>query len=248
MEGLGLNLGYLIVQIVNFGILFLILRALVVRPILDLLERRKLKIAKGIEDAAIAAEARANAEEQAEQIIKNAQIEAARLVREATERAEVVEREIKATALTEAVQEREEMLKVVDKDREEMQGKMRDEILMLAVAAAERLIHESILQDPIKQSAILNEFFSGVRDGKLQIVKGRELVGSYAEVISALPLTGEEKEIVRKDLLPSLEGEKAVVFRQDTSILGGLVIRVGDRVVDGSVRGQLKEMYEELRN
>jgi F-type H+-transporting ATPase subunit b len=59
LEKLGLNLGYLFVQIFNFGILFVVLRAWVYKPILGLLDKRRMAIAQGLEDARVAAEARA---------------------------------------------------------------------------------------------------------------------------------------------------------------------------------------------
>ena len=49
MEGLGLNLGYLLVQIFNFAIIFVVLRAWVFKPILGLLDRRRTSIAQGRE-------------------------------------------------------------------------------------------------------------------------------------------------------------------------------------------------------
>ena len=59
MEALGLNLGYLLVQIGSFIILFLVLAAWAYKPILGLLEKRREAIAKGLEDARVAGEARA---------------------------------------------------------------------------------------------------------------------------------------------------------------------------------------------
>ncbi|NIR66620.1 MAG: hypothetical protein GWN61_20130 [candidate division Zixibacteria bacterium] len=59
MEALGINLGYLLVQIFNFAIVLLVLKAWVFEPIINMLERRRETIEKGIEDARVAAEARA---------------------------------------------------------------------------------------------------------------------------------------------------------------------------------------------
>jgi len=50
LDKLGLNLGYLLLQIFNFLILFVVLRVWVYKPILGLLERRREAIAKGLED------------------------------------------------------------------------------------------------------------------------------------------------------------------------------------------------------
>ena len=87
MEALGINLGLLIVQIIAFIIVFLTLNAWVYKPMLNMMETRKQKIAQGLEDARVAAEARANAEKEAAKIIAEAQTEASKIVREATERA-----------------------------------------------------------------------------------------------------------------------------------------------------------------
>jgi F-type H+-transporting ATPase subunit b len=80
LEKLGLNLGYIFVQIFNFLILFIVLRAWVYKPILGLLEKRRKVIAEGIENARVAAEARANAEKEAAKILAEAQAEANRIV------------------------------------------------------------------------------------------------------------------------------------------------------------------------
>ncbi|HEX7621371.1 MAG TPA: ATP synthase F0 subunit B, partial [Anaerolineales bacterium] len=88
MAQLGLNLGYLIVQIVCFFIIFVVVRAWIVKPLLGMLEKRRMKLEQGLEDARIAAEARANAEQEAAKIITEAQTKAARMINEATERAD----------------------------------------------------------------------------------------------------------------------------------------------------------------
>ena len=62
MEALGINLGYIFVQIFNFAILFLVLRAWVYEPIINMLDNRRKSVEKGLEDARIASDARANAE------------------------------------------------------------------------------------------------------------------------------------------------------------------------------------------
>ena len=88
MAALGINLGFLIFQILNFAIVAILLYKWAYTPLITSLETRKQRIAQSLEDARIAAEARANAEEEARKIIAKAQSEAAERVREATSRAE----------------------------------------------------------------------------------------------------------------------------------------------------------------
>jgi F-type H+-transporting ATPase subunit b len=75
LEGLGINLGYFLVQVFSFLIVFVLLRALAYRPILEMLERRRKSVAQGLEDARVAAEARANAEKDAQSLMVKTQHE-----------------------------------------------------------------------------------------------------------------------------------------------------------------------------
>src|SRR5665647_1035562 len=94
MEKLGISLGYLVFQILNFAIICLLLYAWAYKPILKMLDNRKQKIAQGLEDARIASEARANAEQDAAKILAEAQNKANQVIRESTERAETAALEL----------------------------------------------------------------------------------------------------------------------------------------------------------
>jgi F0F1-type ATP synthase membrane subunit b/b' len=61
VEALGINLGYLIVQIIAFIVLYVFLTRWVYDPLSRALSERRARIAKGLEDAAAAARARQNA-------------------------------------------------------------------------------------------------------------------------------------------------------------------------------------------
>jgi F-type H+-transporting ATPase subunit b len=245
LEALGINLGYLFVQIFNFGIMFVILRAFVFNPVVGLLEKRRVAIAKGLEDARIAAEARQNAEEEAEKILTEAQAEASKTVREASERAEKAGKDIIASVDDEARNKREEALQEAEQERERILGDLRDQVAALAIAAANKLIGESL--DQKRQHAIINEFFSGIKDGRISLLEGKTMNGgASAEVTSAVPLTSEEKEIVKQDILSKIGAEVTVTFRVDPAILGGLIVRIEDKVLDGSIAGQLESLRMRL--
>lgn len=244
MEGLGLNLGYLFVQIFNFAIIFVVLRAWVYKPILGLLERRRTTIAEGLEDARIAAEARQNAEQEAEKILADAQTKASQIVREANERAETQGKEVIAAAESEAAKKREETLAEVESERERILGELRGQVGTLAIAAAQKLINASL--DEQRQRVLIDEFFSGVKSGQVVVLEGQQVSGASAEVTSALPLTDAEKAAVKQDVLAQVGDQATVTFRVDPAILGGLIVRVGDKVLDGSVSGQLESMRQSL--
>ena len=244
MEALGINLGLIIVQIIAFAIVFLTLNAWVYQPLLNMMETRKQKIAQGLEDARVAAEARADAEKQASKIIADAQAEAGKVVREATDRAAAAGKDVKAAAEAEAVKARETAMAEAEVERNRILGDLRGQVAALAIAAANKLVGEAL--DEKKQHALLDEFFSGVKSGKVVVLDDAGFKGDSAEVTSALPLNKDEEASVKKDILSKV-GAQAVSFRVDPSILGGLVIKVGDKVLDGSVAGKLEGLRQSLK-
>lgn len=245
MEKLGINLGYLLVQIFNFAIIMVVLRAWLYKPLLGMLQKRREKIERGLEDARIAAEARENAEKDAAEILSEAQNKAAQVIREATEKAEGVNRELRSVAEADIAKQRETALAEIEQERDRSLSELRSQVAALAIAAAQKLIGENL--DEKRQHALLSEFFSGIKEGKVVVLEESQLVGSSAEVVSALPLTNDEQKKVKTDLLSSLGKEAEVSFRVDPSILGGLIVHAGDRVIDGSVAGQLQNLRQSLR-
>lgn len=245
MEALGINLGYLLVQVFNFAILFVVLRAWVFNPIVNMLEQRREKIAQGLEDARVAEEARAKAEEAADKILAEAQQEANQRVRQATERAEETAREIRTAAETEAGQIRERAGQEAQHAKEEALGELRGQIAALAMAAAQKLIGDAL--DEKRQRSLIDDFFSGVKSGKVVVLEGEKVSGASADVTSAVPLTDKEQEQVKEDVLAKLGGSATVSFKVDPSILGGLIIRVGDKILDGSVAGKLENMRQTVK-
>lgn len=244
MDKLGINLGYLLVQVFNFLIIFIVLRAWVYKPITRMLDKRRETIAKGLEDARVAAEARTNAETEAQKIIADAQAKAGQTIREASDRAQLAAKDVKAQAEAEIAKNREAAMAEAVEERNRMLGELRGQVAALAIAAAQKLVGEAL--DEKRQHSLLQEFFSGIESGKVVVLEDQKVQGDKAEVTSALPLTSEEKATVEKDLLAQLGSSAAVTYSVDPSILGGLVIRVGDKRVDGSVAGQLETLKQSL--
>lgn len=244
MEKLGLNLGFLLVQIVNFAIIFVVLRAWVYKPIIKMLDERRAKIAHGLEDARVAADARASAEEAASKIMEDAQAKGAELLKDATTRAELLQKELVNDAQKIIEKDRENALAEVEEERLRQLSEMRGDVSAIAIAAAQKLIGEAL--DEKRQHSLLTEFFSGIKGGKLQIIDSAKLDGNSAEVTSALPLTIEEQEQVKKNLAGKIGDKGSISFHVDPSILGGIVLRIGDNIVDGSVAGQLSNLQKAL--
>ena len=82
-------------------------------------------------------------------------------------------------------------------------------------------------------------------------LKNKEQGVLIADVTSAFPLTKKQQDqLIRK--LASLTGRKPdkVKIRphKDTSILGGLILKIGDKLIDGSAAGRLRALQTAMRN
>lgn len=67
-----------------------------------------------------------------------------------------------------------------------------------------------------------------------------------AEIVTARELSSEERETLVAGVAKLADGRIEPVFKLDRSILGGTVVRIGSTVYDGSVRGRLERLKEEL--
>ena len=69
---------------------------------------------------------------------------------------------------------------------------------------------------------------------------------AVAIVTTADPLSDAERDVVR-DKLESMTGKTVeLVLSVDPEIIGGIVIRIGDQVIDGSVRNKLERLRARL--
>ena len=67
-----------------------------------------------------------------------------------------------------------------------------------------------------------------------------------AEVIAAIPVDAALEERIRDSLRKQLGSDVETTVRTDPSIIGGLVIRIGDRVIDDSLRTHLQQLQAAL--
>ena len=67
-----------------------------------------------------------------------------------------------------------------------------------------------------------------------------------AEVATPFPLTGAQTEAIAAGLKRRLGREVRIHERQDKTLVGGVVIRAGDLLIDGSVRGMLERLSSQM--
>ncbi len=233
LEALGINFGFLFGQMVNISLLFLVLGTLLWKPALNMMNTRSAKIQKGLEDAAAAARARQNAEAEADKILAEARAERQKMLEEARSQGDEVKKSIESEARQQAERIRTEANSDAETAKSAALAEVRDDVLKISSAVAGRILGESI--DAKKNGALVSSFLSKLPDG------AKNLSGNI-EVVSAMPLTDDEKSKVEKAV-----GGDNYTYTVDPSILGGLIVRSQDKVVDGSVSGSLNEVTSNLK-
>ena len=151
---------------------------------------------------------------------------------------------VKAEAEKDAEAARQSALAEGEQLKNQALGEVRGQVAALAIAAAQKVINEAL--DEKRQQKLIDEFFSGLEGGKVIVLEGEQLEGQSATVTSALPLSDDETKRIENGLKDQLGGDAEVEFKVNPAILGGLVIRVGDKVVDGSVSGKLTSLEQSL--
>ena len=232
MEALGINPGMMLIWLIAFIMLYVLLTRFIYDPLTNVLNERRNRIAKGLEDAAAAARTRENAEAEAEKILAQARSEAQKVIDEARGRGEDVAGTIEGEARQEAARIQYEAQNEAVAIRNAELGNLRDQVLNISVAVAGRILDENISKT--KQKALVNSFIT-------DLPEGAKSVGGSVEVVSAMPLTAAEQKQITSEL-----GADEAEFAVDPSILGGLIVRWSGGMVDGSVRSQLNELARSL--
>jgi F-type H+-transporting ATPase subunit delta len=79
-----------------------------------------------------------------------------------------------------------------------------------------------------------------------RLVSHRPEERRLAQVTSAVPLTEQEKQALQEQLVARFGTDLEFQYEVDDSLIGGIHLRVGDRVIDGSVAGKLAALRDEL--
>ena len=66
--------------------------------------------------------------------------------------------------------------------------------------------------------------------------------GAIAEVVTSIALTDKQIGQISKSLKKGIGSDVAIKARVDEGLLGGLIIKIGSRMVDGSLRTKLQQL------
>jgi F-type H+-transporting ATPase subunit b len=164
LEALGINLGYLISQIVNFTLLAVLLYFVAYKPILRMLDERSARIKKGLEDAERASRRAAEIEQEFEQRMTEARKEGQEIIAQATQMSEKARQEILETAREESRAQIEKAKEEIARERELAMAELRQQVADLSLTITEKVIGETL--DEERQRRLIADFLKQTEELK----------------------------------------------------------------------------------
>lgn len=93
-----------------------------------------------------------------------------------------------------------------------------------------------------------SQFFEEMLKEYERLLKKWYLGEDVAQVITAVPLTAEEEEELNERLAAVFGRYIKLEIETDVELIGGIVIKVGDKTIDRSVLGKLKKLEEHIKS
>jgi F-type H+-transporting ATPase subunit b len=156
LEKLGINITWLVAQIVNFGLLLFILSRMAYKPILDMLNTRKAKIQESLEYAEKVTQQAAAQQKDFERKLEETRREMQAATATAAQAGEKERERIIAEARVQAQREIEKGREQVEYERKQMLAELRDQVVQLSLLAAQKLVNQS-LDDKVHRQ-LINDF------------------------------------------------------------------------------------------
>ena len=142
-----------------------------------------------------------------------------------------------ALALMAAVASDAAMREVLDKPQlsKEQKGELMLKVLSDKLNQQQqnlvRLMAENGRLKALPEVARQFETFRAEAEGKIE-----------AEVISAFALTSDQEQTITEMLKSKLGRDVSITTSTDESLIGGVVIKAGDTIIDGSMKSQLESL------
>lgn len=154
------NLGLLLWTVVTFLALLFVLRKFAWKPLITALDKREEHVRSSIERSERAArEAERILEENRKQLAK-AEAESHRILNEGRSLAEKLKNEILDQAHQQSRRMVEQAKQEIDRDKEAALAQLRGEVASLAIAAAERILDETL--DENRQRKLVDAYLKGL--------------------------------------------------------------------------------------
>jgi F-type H+-transporting ATPase subunit b len=163
LESLGINIGLLASQLVNFTLLAVLLYLLLYKPVLRMLDQRKERIARSMADIDAAREGAAKAQQEYDRKVAEAQRKAQEIIAQAAQTGEQAGTEIKATAIRDAEAIRQQAREDAAQEKAQILADVQKQIANLSMLATERVLGQAV--DADLQRKLIDQFLAEMGGG-----------------------------------------------------------------------------------
>ena len=232
-------------QIINFVVLLFILKRILYKPVKEIIEKRRNIIEKNISEAE-------KIKEEAMEIHARNQQEMEKLKelkRELTDKMkEEVEAE-KGVILADADKEAQKLIEkkqvLFDTEKRRLETELKSQALEIVETFCARLLRDISNED--LHRALFTKF-------KAEIPRLTEdIKNAYGdneikiELLSAYPLSEADMKEIENEFTTRLNKKVSFEAVLDAGLIGGLRVRVLDKVYDASLKGQIQTFRDRLR-
>ena len=159
MDALGIEWPLLLAQVVNFLMLLVLLRMFLYKPVLNMLNARKERIAQSMKDAERVSAAAREAEQEKAKVLEQARREAQEIRVQATRDAEKIAQDVRSRADLEATEIRMKAQADAAKQAELALADANKQIADLAMMATEKLLGRE-LANKAEQQRFVADFLA----------------------------------------------------------------------------------------
>lgn len=159
MDALGIEWTLLLSQIINFGVLIILLRMFLYQPVLKMLNARKERIAQSMKDAERVSAAAREAEQEKGKVLEQARREAQEIRAQATRDAEKIAQDVRSHADQEATEIRMKAQADAAKQADLALADANKQIADLAIMATEKLLGRE-LANKAEQQRFVADFLA----------------------------------------------------------------------------------------
>ena len=103
-----------------------------------------------------------------------------------------------------------------------------------------RFLQVAFERDRIRYLPEIAESFSQIADAAGGVIQ--------VEVVTARTIKADEQQVIEQGLARQLKGSLKFSWKTDATILGGMVVRYGGKVLDGSLAGRLARIESRLQS
>ena len=154
----------LLFQIINTGILFLVLKIILFKPVLNIIEKRENMIQDDLAEGAKAKNEGIALKKEYEEKVSLAKDEGREIIKQATARAEEKSNQIISDAQAEAIALKAKATKEIAQEKEQAIAEIRNDISDIAILAASKVLEEDI--DKAKHEDLIEKFIKEVGEAK----------------------------------------------------------------------------------